>query len=115
MGVNSIPANERYESGILFGNSCNYNTSSVDKLINNNEKVITYPNPVQSKLIIESSHSIEKISVFDVFGKVIYFNEDKGLSKKINTVDWNNGLYFMLINFSNNKSITKTVFKANSF
>ncbi len=62
--------------------------------------VRVFPNPVKNELNIDLNFESKKamIKVFDVLGKIIY-NENIGRSNglKINTLNWNSGVYFLTI------------------
>lgn len=115
IGSSSIPAYERYNTGTIFSNACNEITVSIDQDIKTKEKVIIFPNPVQTEMTIESSHFIKKLTVMNLMGVVLNSHSNIGFSSKISTVDWRNGLYFILIDFTNNKSITQVIVKTNSY
>lgn len=115
IGSSSIPAYDRYNTGTIFSNACNEITVSIDQDIKTKEKVIIFPNPVQTEMTIESSHFIKKLTVMNLMGVVLNSHSNIGFSSKISTVDWRNGLYFILIDFTNNKSITQVIVKTNSY
>lgn len=115
MGSASIPAYERYNSGTIFSNACNGISISVNQPFKTKEKFMIFPNPVVSEMTIESSHFIQNLTVINLMGEVLHYHENIGFSNQISTVDWRNGLYFILINFANNKSITEVIVKTNSY
>jgi hypothetical protein len=115
MGSASIPALDRYNSGTIFSNACNGISVSVDQPFKTKEKVMIFPNPVESEMTIESSHVIQNLTVINLTGEVLHYHESVGFSNRISTVDWRNGLYFILINFVNDKSITEVIVKTNSY
>lgn len=115
LGSASIPAYDRYASGTIFSNACNDLSIGVAESFEGKENILIFPNPLQSKMIIKSSHYIENLTVVSLLGQVIFYRENIGFSNHINTLDWRNGVYFVLINFSNNKSVTEIAVKTNSF
>lgn len=112
MGTVSIPAYERYHSGAIFSGCCNNISASLDPILKTQEEIIIFPNPVQSELNIESSHFIRNLTVINLTGEVLQSLENIGFYNRISTDDWDNGVYFIWINFSNKRSITKIVVKA---
>ena len=115
IGSTSIPAYERYNKGTIFSNACNQIALSVDQNINTKEKVMIFPNPVETEITIESSHFIQNLTVVNLMGEVLHYQENIGFSDQISTVDWRNGLYFILIYLTNNKSFTEVIVKTNSY
>ncbi len=115
LGSTSIPAYDRYASGTTFSNACNNLSIGVEESFEGTEKILISPNPLQSQMTIESSHYIENLTVVSLLGQVILRRENIGFSNHINAVEWRDGVYFVLINFSNNKSITEIAVKTNSF
>ena len=114
MGSNSIPAKDRYNSGTIFNNACsNDNSIGIEKVFETEEVVLIFPNPFVSEITIESSHFIDNLKVINSIGKTVSYQQNIGLSNRISTSDWENGVYLILINFSNHKSIKKTIIKTN--
>lgn len=73
----------------LNGNGTN------DILDNEFTQFITYPNPFNESLAIESENFIHDISVFDVSGKVVFSKSVNAHALKINTTKWKSGVYFI--------------------
>ena len=107
-------AYDRYDSGTIFSNACGNLPLGIEKLFETKEKVLIFPNPVQSEMTIESSHFIQNLRIINSMGQEVHYQKNIGLSNLINTADWKNGVYLVLINFSNNKSRTEIVVKTNS-
>lgn len=112
MGAFSIPAYERYQSGEIFSDCCNAVSVSLDPFLRTQEEIIIFPNPVQSELNIESSFFIENLTVINVMGEQLQSYKNIGFYHRLNTADWDNGVYFLRINFSDKKSITRRAIKA---
>lgn len=115
LGSASIPAYDRYNLGTTFDNACKEISVSVQQNYISKEKVMISPNPVGSEMNIESSQFIENLTVINSLGQMVHYHENIGFSNQISTYDWRNGLYFILINFTNNKQISKVVVKTNSY
>jgi hypothetical protein len=57
------------------------------------EKINVFPNPFNERISIQIKEAME-ISVYDVFGKKVYFCTEKTYFD-VNTSDWAKGIYFM--------------------
>jgi len=115
MNTASIPAYDRYDIGVIFSNSCGNLIMSVDSKIETKENVLIFPNPFNSQLTIESDHDMQSVMIVDLLGKVVYNHQNTGYSTHLSTDGCRNGVYFVLINFTNIKSITKIVVKTSTF
>ena len=115
MGTASIPAYYRYDSESIFSNTCGNPSLGIKENFETKEKVVIFPNPVQPEMAIESSHFIKNLKVINSIGQEIHYQRNVGLSNIINTTRWENGVYLIVINFSNNKSSVERVVKTNSF
>jgi hypothetical protein len=114
MGSHSIPAYDRYNSGTIFSNSCsNDDDIGIETLFETEDLVLIFPNPFISELIIKSPLFIDNLKVINSIGQTVYNQKKIGLAHEINTTVWKNGIYVILINLSNKKSIKKTIIKAN--
>lgn len=113
MGVESIPAYDRYESPVIFSNICDNIPLTIDAT-SRDERILIYPNPVQSELTLESSHYIKEISVLNSIGLEIYSHKNIGMSKVISSTSWQNGMYLIVVHFSDNRSTVERVIKTNS-
>lgn len=113
MGENSIPAFERYISGNIFSYACGDISAGIDQTTEFEETIFIYPNPVESKLTIESAAFIEKMTVIDVAGHTLQSFENIGFSAQLTTQNWKNGVYFLLIDFTDRTSLVEKVVKAN--
>lgn len=115
MGTASIPAYDRYNAGDIFSNTCGKLTTAIKQQAFPEVKVLLYPNPVQAEMTVESTESILKLTITNLLGQKIHSQENIGFSTHINTSAWQNGIYFILINFNNNKHIEKVAVKTNTF
>ena len=71
-----------------------------------------YPNPVTNELSVQFPSAVTQatISVYSVLGTLVYSSTMDQWNSKINTSDWNTGVYLMNINtadFSQTKRIIK--------
>jgi len=58
----------------------------------------SYPNPFNELLIIESGNDIQDISISDITGKIVFNKSVNPPSVKINTIEWESGIYFIKVN-----------------
>ena len=71
-----------------------------------------YPNPVKNELTVEFPAAVAQatISVYSILGILVYESKMDQWNSKINTSDWNSGVYLMNVssaNFSQTKRIIK--------
>jgi hypothetical protein len=109
---NSIPAADRLVSRELFTNTCGNATVSSSQNVADKDDLKIFPNPVEAVLTIQSVRDIQKISISDAKGIVIHYQENVGLSNRLSTINWADGIYFVTIEFKNNTSVTKAIVKA---
>jgi len=71
-----------------------------------------YPNPVTNELSVEFPSAVTQatISVYSVLGTLVYSSTVEQWNSKINTSEWNTGVYLMNINAAN-FSQTKRIIK----
>jgi hypothetical protein len=74
--------------------------NSIDGSISASDQIV-YPNPFSNEIRIKTNGNFELI-VYDVFGKII-FREEADTELKIETQEWNRGVYFLSI--KNNSGI----------
>ena len=85
----------KFDMGDLF--------ASVNDIYDNTASV--YPNPVSSYLNIKNSDNFA-LNIYDISGKLIFSDNNLTNEKNINTVKFDNGIYFAKL-ISGNKIITK--------
>lgn len=105
IGTHSIPAFDRFASGTAISEACNNDSLKSD------EEVLLYPNPTRFDIQIESSHYMRELYVINPLGQTIKDYYDVGFSTQINTSEWNTGVYFIMITFPDDKTITKRAIK----
>ena len=114
MGDASIPSYDRYQSGTIFKNACSEDIYveilTPDETVNN---VLIFPNPIHYKLTIESNEFIDKLNVINTLGQLVYTQKNVGFMNHINSVEWQSGVYFVVVYFSNNQSTTQIILKQN--
>lgn len=71
-----------------------------------------FPNPSEGKITIESNYIVESLEVFNITGKMVFFNDynDATYEKKLNLSHEKPGIYFVRI-YSKNKYITKKIIR----
>lgn len=70
-------------------------------------KIILYPNPAKNVLQIQDDISVEKMEIFDLYGKSVYQTID--FNKTINISDLYNGIYFLKIVHKNSTKIIQFI------
>ncbi len=91
-------------SGTVTGSQ---NVSVAD--VEDEEMITVFPNPCQNELIV-SSNTAAKITVTDLSGKIIY-KEAMSVTTKIETSEWNNGIYLLSVETKNGRIVTSKVIK----
>jgi len=82
---------------------------STEEFSENDIKI--YPNPFQDELNLESVLTLDKITVYDLMGKIILQHKLKqNVEHKINMGKLNTGIYLMTIE-SGNQKLTKNIIK----
>lgn len=107
----NIPAYDRYESGQMTCGDCGSTTSVIDDNSENYGEVNIYPNPASTLLSIDSKELIDKITITNILGQVIYTNNKELTINNINTSSWESGSYIVKITFSDGDELIKSVVK----
>ena len=97
----------------IFSSACGNIVSNGMEIEDVNLEVLIYPNPITSDLIIESKNLIKSTRIINELGQVVLNNNDVKLSYRINTENWAEGFYYILINFSNHQSFVGKVIRIN--
>lgn len=105
-----------YTVTITDANACNTSANFTVNVSTGNAKVeasndylSVYPNPISDNINIKSTgFSIDHVRVYSVLGQVILDEDAKGSVIKINTADYNPGIYFLQISHGN-KITTKRI------
>jgi hypothetical protein len=92
LGEGSIPSLDRYDYGVIFGNSCGQDLTNVDdfKL----EEIIVYPNPFSNELKIDVDGLLPyQLMIYDTYGRIVFESDNLDDFKSINTNFWEDGIY----------------------
>ncbi|TAF73790.1 MAG: T9SS C-terminal target domain-containing protein [Bacteroidetes bacterium] len=82
--------------------------TSLQSIENQSNLVEIYPNPAQNQVKIKAENQVKKIIISDIAGKkIMQLENQKNTELSINTSDFENGLYYLLIYFDGNYNITK--------
>ena len=110
MNSNSNPAENRFLNNSIFSTSC----GSSDLGINEEEQSIKLsPNPTSSCFSIDSDVQIAKLEIVNCTGELIFFKSDLLPNESINTIEWQNGIYFIKILLIDGSSTSQKVIKMN--
>jgi len=94
--------------------SLNFETPITDTVvlstIEPKSDIVIYPNPTDGKIRIESTYKIEKISIFDTVGREIAMFK---ATDKVDLSSFENGVYYVKIFVSGNKTFNRKVIKTN--
>lgn len=82
--------------------------SNSDNISDLNYVFNIYPNPVEDKVIIETDIKIEKVSIYDTYGRLM--TTSNGQQSNVDVSNFNNGVYFINISHDNGE-ITKLFIK----
>jgi uncharacterized repeat protein (TIGR02543 family) len=83
---------------------------SAEEFFKEKENIIIYPNPAKDKIKIFSNTDIQKVLVYNVFGKLVYKSSEKSSNLTVDVSNFSNGVYLVKA-FSNNEIITKKIIK----
>lgn len=106
LGVFEITlTNETQQSVITSVSSTNYNKAysevfCIDSILTNTAELVkhelnVFPNPADNWLIIQSDHSLGKVSVFDAHGKLMINDYTSRHSMVLDLLKFKSGLYFI--------------------
>jgi len=74
---------------------CPYFTLGIEELIVNNINARVYPNPVSNYLNIECEESINKLELYDAFGRIVISQESVQNNTSIDVSSLANGIYIL--------------------
>lgn len=92
LGEGSTPSLDRYDYGVIFGNSCGQDLTNVDdfKL----EEIVVYPNPFSNELKIDVDDLLpHQLMIYDTYGRLVFESDNLDDFKAINTSFWVDGIY----------------------
>ncbi|WP_161499336.1 T9SS type A sorting domain-containing protein [Flavipsychrobacter stenotrophus] len=81
---------------------------TIDDEYSNAQQITIFPNPVTESLNFGSKKNTEKVTIHisDLTGRTVYYQKELNLNgESINTTDWSNGIYLILI--KNNTGVLK--------
>ncbi len=83
---------------------------SVNEFSNNANAIKVFPNPVKDELFFETNQNIEKVTVYNLDGKMIKeFKAESSFLTKVDVKTLANGLYFMKIQTANGTQTHKII------
>ena len=110
INMGNIPAKQRFDSSMIFDeNSCENLVLNIDRYDENRLQI--FPNPIKSRVTIQSKSIIKKIIVVNQLGKIVLLENIDSKSKIINLSKLNTGLYFFKVLFKNGKQLVKKIVK----
>jgi hypothetical protein len=68
-----------------------------------------YPNPFESKFVIESNTNIKAINLFDQLGRILYSKTTDASQAALELENFDNGIYFLLIKTEKGSEIKKVI------
>lgn len=86
------------------------NVLSVKEYIEKEQNLSIYPNPAKDKIKILSNSSINKVLVYNVFGKLVYKSSEESSNFTIDISSFSKGVYLVKA-FSNDEITTKKIIK----
>ncbi|MEY4875258.1 MAG: hypothetical protein RL708_407 [Bacteroidota bacterium] len=72
-------------------------STGVEQLVNDNEKLVVYPNPVSQSIVISHQSLVNTIEITDVLGRVVFQQIKNSLTQQIqiDVSSLSNGIYFI--------------------
>lgn len=70
-----------------------------------------YPNPVTDQLNFETTKTIKRVEIYDLFGKLVYARKLNHNNYKIKTSEFNVGTFFVKVSYASNTAETYTFIK----
>lgn len=97
----SIAAKDRYTRARMAICSCEIIPAKIDELHQSASSIQAYPNPCQQEFYL-SGLAVQNINlkVYNTLGQCI-LNESQNSRVAINTVNWANGIYWIIIQYGN--------------
>jgi len=115
MGSASIPAYDRQVSGNIFSGACGRQLPlSLQWPIESIKNAHVFPNPTQLQLHIQSASYIKNLKVINAMGQEVHTENNLGFTQTLQTGNWKNGIYLVLLEFSGNKFKKELVVKTGS-
>ncbi len=107
--ISEFAFNSDPNCGLIAGDTIkSLTTVSVDNIYSE-EKVKIYPNPVTDILVIKNADKYLNLTLTDIFGKIVYKNDNLTKVEKIACDNFNRGLYFITFKNSNEVFTQKVI------
>ena len=103
-----VNSNNSLASSWIASSSVSLSTNNFD---NDGFDFTVYPNPTEEKLIINSEHAMQKISIYNLVGQQIKTIQINAKSREINIGNLSEGTYILNLKLSNGASISRMIVK----
>ncbi|MDC1227116.1 CotH kinase family protein [Algibacter sp.] len=103
-----VNSNNSLASSWIASSSVSLSTNNFD---NDGFDFTVYPNPTEEKLIINSEHAMQKISIYNLVGQQINTIQINAKSREINIGNLSEGTYILNLKLSNGASISRMIVK----
>ncbi len=110
-GSASIPALDRYTANNIFSNACANPATTINSISIASDDLLIYPNPVHSRLVIDSRLPVESVQLLNEQGQLIQTFFPASFPFEINTAHWQPGFYFVLIRCADYRLLLRSVVK----
>ena len=121
---NSYLAGVFYSPSVTFGSTTLTNSGSGDAFVaklasvvginefNSNEIILSVsPNPFTDELVVRNSEfgAKAKIKIQDIYGRLVYEQKPATVNRKLQTVNWQQGIYFVEVITEERRMVRKVV------
>jgi hypothetical protein len=86
------------------------NVLSAEEYKLENQNLSIYPNPAKDKISIYSDSTVEKVLVYNIFGKLVYKSSKDSKNLTVDISNFSKGIYLVKV-FSGGFSKTKKIVK----
>ncbi|NTW31779.1 MAG: T9SS type A sorting domain-containing protein [Bacteroidetes bacterium] len=101
-----------YDSGIFLEASTSFLESNLTNSLPNDFSIRIFPNPVIKNLTINfKENNFTNVKILNYLGQKLYEDKNTGQHKVIDMSSFNNGVYFLRLETSDHKVITKKLIK----
>jgi hypothetical protein len=95
--------------GLIAGDTINSLQNAIINPLYTEENIKIYPNPVTDILVIKNADKYLNLILTDIFGKIVYKNDNLKKVEKIACDNFNPGLYFITFKNSNEVVTQKVI------
>lgn len=88
---NSSPYTDGYQLNPRYTKDIKLIVAANDVVLGNDISI--YPNPVNEKLQVNLNTTIERLTITDMIGRIVYINDSLASNLFIDTNNWNTGVY----------------------